>query len=1130
MKVFRLASRMLTAAAAVVLLFSGTALAQATSSITGKVTDSSGGVIPGAEVTVTNTSTDDSRTVVTSDDGIYRVSNLRPDRYIVRATQTGFKTTTSRPFEVNVGQVAHVDLTLEVGEISEEVIVTDAAATIELEQGRVSTLVNQEKVVNLPLNGRNVMQLVQLSPGSVNAASTVSEPGASSATQDVTTSVNGGRVNMNGFWLDGVTAKNLSGGMSSQPSVDSVQEFRVETLNFSAEYGASIGSVVNVVTKGGTNEFHGSLFEFHRNDNADAREFFDLGGKPEFKQNQFGATFGGPIIKDKTFFFFSYEGIRIRTGDSTLTTFETPQWASFVSNNGSPVARFLYSNFGVGNIQVNPTSLGTYLTTTVDPFTGNPYINLGAGETLTQGMVDAFLADRFGAPAGSFGLNDPITGDISIFTPQATDGDQFTLRGDHDLNNDNKIFARYFLDDQGGVIVDPRPAFNSPQTIRTHHGVVSWTSVMSPTMVNEAKAGFNRTINDILAGTPGVPLIAESTGTSTFGAYNGYPQIFHENTFSWSDTLSINKGRHGIKAGITVRRNQENSEFNVGRPSYLFFDLVNLASDSPYYQIGGVNPNLPEVGGDGQAELSSNFRAWRGTEIGVFFNDDFKVRPNLTLNLGVRWDWFSRLVEDQGRTTQFDLSQGNDIFERVVLGGFATADQLSANDYNNFAPRLGLAWDPFGDGKMSVRAGYGIAYNGAVYNPLANSRWNPPFYSFNLICDPAVCGRPNENILYGPSGGGAVTPTGPNTNPGARGFEGNLIAYDPTNANTQFLSGIPNPNTRDPYTQSFFLGIQREIAKDTSLEVNYVGTLGRKLIKAEFFNRFAGDRLGAPSPVNGQFEGDNGLNRLNPNFGRLRFWENSVNSNYHALQVQVDRRFSDGFAFNANYTFSKSLDSRSTWHSGATSANFTAEGFALDVRNFGLDYGRSIFDSRHRFVTNFIYQTPWLRNAGGVSQAVLGGWQFNGVVTLQAGQPFTPHFANSFPAGGDFNADGENNDRPSQGSGGNSQDFEQGDWKGGPILSLSDFVIPQAGTVGTLGRNTFVGPGFANVDFSLFKEFSLNRFLNEESRLELRFEFFNLFNRPNFFQPEPRINNSQFGLVTDTFDAREIQFGLKVVF
>ncbi|HSR67813.1 MAG TPA: TonB-dependent receptor [Acidobacteriota bacterium] len=1125
MKVFKLASRTLLVAAALALIASVPLFAQG-SSITGKVTDTSGGVIPGAEVTVTNVATGDSRTVVTSDNGIFRVSNLRPARYVAKAVITGFKTTTSQPFDVSVGQVAHVDLRLEVGEISEEVIVTGAAATIELEQGRVSTLVDQEKVVNLPLNGRNVMQLVQLSPGSVNAAATISEPGAANATQDVTTSVNGGRVNMNGFWMDGISSKQLSGGMASQPSVDSVQEFRVETLNFSAEYGASIGSVVNVVTKGGTNSFHGSVFEFHRNDNADAREFFDIGdpgdptgGKPEFKQNQFGGTFGGPIIEDKTFFFFSYEGIRIRTGDSTLTTFEAPAWTNFVQSNGAPVAQFLYSNYAVGNIQVNPTTVGQYLL-------GTGYIN-----NATQGEVDAALNGLFGVAPGTLGVNDVMTGDVSIFTPQATDGDQFTLRGDHDLNDDNKIFARYFLDDQGGVVVDPRPAFNSPQTIRTHHGVISWTSIISPTMVNEAKVGFNRTINDILAGTPGVPLVAEGgTGTATFGAYNGYPQIFHENTFSWSDTLSINSGRHGIKTGITVRRNQENSEFNVGRPSYYFFDLVQIALDTPYYQIGGVNPNLPEVGGNGQAELASNFRAWRGTEIGVFFNDDFKVRPNLTLNLGVRWDWFGRLVEDQNRTTQFDLSQGSDIFERVVLGGFATAEKLSGDDYNNFAPRIGLAWDPFGDGKTSIRAGYGIAYNGAVYNPLANSRWNPPFYSFNLICAPDVCGRPNENILYGPQDGSAVTPTGPNNNIGAGLFEGNIIAYDPTNANTQFLSGIPNPNTRDPYTQSFFLGIQREIAKDTSFEINYVGTLGRKLIKAEFFNRFTGDRLGAPSPVNGDFAGDTGLNRLNPGFGRLRFWENSVNSNYHALQLQIDRRFSDGFAFNANYTFSKSLDTRSTWHSGATSSNFNADGFALDINNFALDYGRSIFDARHRFVSNFIYETPWFRDSGGLRRAVLGGWQVNGVVTLQSGQPFTPHYSTSRPAGGDFNADGENNDRTNVPSFGNSVEFDQDDWKSGPVFNVGDFPLPTLGTNGDLGRNTFQGPGFANVDFSLFKEFSLDRLLTEESRLELRFEFFNIFNRANFLQPEPRLNSLLFGSVTDTFDAREIQFGLKVVF
>ncbi|MEE8584739.1 MAG: TonB-dependent receptor, partial [Acidobacteriota bacterium] len=671
-----------------------------------------------------------------------------------------------------------------------------------------------------------------------------------------------------------------------------------------------------------------------------------------------------------------------------------------------------------------------------------------------------------------------------------------------------------------------RPAFNSDFISKNHQLAFNWTHIFSPTMVNESRVGVTRNIGDIFAGLPGVPRVTDAGSlTEQFGAYNGYPQIFHENIFTYADTLSITKGNHGFKLGAELRRNQENSEFNVGRPSYYFFDLVALGLDDPYYQIGGVNPNFDQ--GPGNGELASNFRGWRSWELGLFINDDWKLKPNLTLNIGLRWDWYSRLTEVQGRATAFDFSNGTDLFSSVRNGQFiGPVDSLSSNDMNNFGPRLGFAWDPFSNGKMSIRGGYGIAYQSGIFNPLANSRWNKPFYSFNLICD--VCGRPGEVILYGPQDGSAPSATGANNNPGGGLFEGNIIAYEPTNPNLAFLSGIPNPDMRDPYTQSFFLGIQRELMRNTMFEVNYVGTLGRKLIRAENPNRFPGDRIGAPSPVNGEFAGDTAFNRINPNEGVLRVWENNVNTNYHSLQVQLNRRYSNGFAFNANYTWAKALDIRSTWHSGATSANRGQEGYSSDINAVFLDYGRAIFDASQRFVVNWLYETPWLRNSGNwAARNLFGGWQINSIIAYQTGQPFTPHCSVSFPGGCDYNADGNNTDRPND-TFGNSLDFDRLDFVTG-VFSGRTFGTPTAGTNGTLGRNTFEGPGFVNWDFSIFKEVGLPK-LGEEGKLQLRFEFFNLFNRPNFFQPEPRTNSSIFGQSTQSFDAREIQIGLKILF
>jgi hypothetical protein len=1116
-------------AGAIMLLGSALAWGQATSGeITGVVTDSTKAVIPGVEVVATNTATGVSRNGLSEANGLYRIPLLSPGPYTVKASMTGFKTAVREGITVTVGQMARVDLTLEVGNISETVTVSGEASPIETEQGRVSTLVDSKRILDMPLNGRNIYTLMQLAPGAVNSTSTVQEADTNSA------SVNGGRANFNGYWLDGVTNRGLSGGTNITPNVDSIQEFRMETLNFSAEFGSSSASVVNVVSKSGTNSFHGTVYEFLRNDNADAREFFDE-TKPEYKRNQFGASFGGPIKKNSTFFFATYEGLRQGTGNSILQSFETPDWANYVQQYGAPVSQFLYNNYPVGRpIQTVTSTVGDYLA------------NWGFIGDTTQEEVDAFLGGTFGSPAGALSAIAPMEGETSFFLPDNFDSNQVSVRIDQEFRGGkDKLFGRYFWFASNGVIHSPsqRAAFDSPQNVEAHQPSISETHIFTPAIVNEFRVGLNRNRNDIYAGDPGVPFILDAnTGNYQFGTYNGYPQLFTENVFSYSDVINITKGKHGMKAGVEFRRNQENSDFNVGRPSYYFYNLVYLALDDPYYQVGGVDPHI--IDGSRQAELASNGRGWRNTEFGAFFNDDWKVLPNLSINLGVRFDLYTRLTETQNRATKYTMDSGDNLWYRVQNGDFATATALSEGDHNNFAPRVGFAWDPFKDGKMSVRGGYGVAYQAGVYNPLANSRWNPPYYSYNLICD--VCGGENAVVLYGPQEPGqAVTITGANPNPGARLFEGNIIAYEPTNSNSTFLTGIPNPRMRDPYVMSWFVGIQRELMRNLTLEVNYVGTGGRKIIRAEDWNRFSGDRLGLISPT-GTFEGDTRLNRLNTNYGRLRFWENSVTSAYDALQAQVSKRFSSGWALTGNYTWAHSIDLRSTWHSGATTSNGAQEGYSTDVTNIALDRGRSVFDARHRFVLNGIWDLPLFAKSSTLVQNLLGGWQLNGILALQSGQPFTPFISQSFSAGGDFNADGTSNDRPNTPSIGNTVESVRTDWvnpgsgpfniptanaSGIPTTAEKKayFGTPPPGVVGNLGRNTYEGPGFANLDFSLFKNFKIPQ-INEQSMLQLRFEFFNALNRVNFYQPTPTINTTTFGRATDTFDARQIQFGIKFIF
>jgi hypothetical protein len=1098
---------------------------QATSGeITGKLTDAAGRPLSDVEITAINPDTGVSRSALSEASGFYRIATLPPGDYELRASVSGFKTVVHRAVTVTVGEIARIDVMLEVGSATETVTVTGQTTVVNSEQGRVAELVDARKIRQLPLNGRNIYQLMQLAPGAVNSAATTFREGQN-------TSVNGVRPTNNGFWLDGVTTKGLSGGTNLQPSVDSVQEFSIETVNFSAEFGGASGSVVHVVSRSGSNTFHGGAYEFLRNERLDAREFFD-GRRPRFKQNQFGATLGGPIRKNSTFFFGSYEGLRLRNGKTGVYTFESPEWVSFVQKYGQPVARFLYRNYAAPKLDRVTDYAGTYL------------FDQGYVVTPTQRNVDRFAELLYEAPPGSLSVTDPLLGESSVFVPDRTDANQMSGRVDHEFRGGkDKMFVRFYMDrTRGFAEVLPRAAFNSPQAIRSHQLALTETHVVSARWVNEFRAGLNRHTDDVSAGAPGVPEIVDGAASVTyFGAAHGFPFRFHENVFSVTDLFSVSRGDHGVKLGVELRRNHDNSESNAGRPSYEFYGLVYFGLDDPYFQAAGVDPHF--LDGVRRGELATNNRGWRNSELGVFFNDSWKVRPNFTLSLGLRWDLFTRLGEVQGRATRFQLVSGENIFERLRRGEFVRASSLSAGDHNNFGPRLGLAWDPFGTGKTAVRGGFGVAFQSGIYQALASARWNPPFYSFNGLDDST--GRPREVILYGPASGRAVTATGANPNPGARLYEGNIIAYEPTNNNTTLLTAIVNPHIRDPYVMSWFLGIQRELARALLLEVNYVGTGGRKLIRAENFNRFTGDRVGRVSPT-GEFAGDGSLNRVNPAYGDLLFVENSVNSSYHGMQLQLAKRMSHGYSVTGSYSLAKSLDVRSSWRAGSGTSNARQEGYSTDVLNIRLDHGRSIFDARHRFVLNFVWDMPFGKTSSRLASRTLAGWQFAGIVALQSGQPFTPYHGSSFYAGGDFNADGERNDRPNTPVIGNTVSSGRGSWsrpQSGPfdiptanpwgiptaVEKLAYFGKPILGTNGTLGRNTYEGPGYASVDLSLTRTFRISQ-KDEGLRLQVRSDLFNLFNRVNFKQPEPRINNPQFGRPTQTFDARQIQLGLKLVF
>jgi hypothetical protein len=791
-------------------------------------------------------------------------------------------------------------------------------------------------------------------------------------------------------------------------------------------------------------------------------------------------------------------------------------------------------------------------------------------------------------------------------------GNEASLRLDYNFSQNDRVFSQMNWSratDRFGAVsgLTLLRGFATPSRITTPNFQLSFVHSFTPTVLNELRVGYAGNLNSSGVTLPGIPEIDSDDGTLGFGSYSGYPAFFRESIYSYSDLVSINKGQHTLKIGADVRRNLENSNWDVSRPGYSFFDPLFFAADAPYSESASVDPGI--VSGE-PSQLATNIRHWRNLEFGGYFQDDWKITRHLTLNLGLRYDLYTRHTELDKLATTFLLGSGQNVIDNVSTGagrvksanvpagapgcstaseirlaqlagvcgtgGFAPAQDLGAGDHNDFGPRLGFAWDVFGNGTTSLRGGFGVSYEGTLYNPLSNTRWNLPYFSVNEA-DNFLVGDIN-NVAYGPQSGGFPRYNGPpdplNYQGSATAAVGNISAWDPSNPNLGGITAIVFPEgLRDPYVYNWYLGVQREILPSLLVEVNYVGTAGHKLFRSENVNRIPGERLPEGTCVADNFArklcsqidstpgstGDplNPFGRLNPNFDILRVWKNVVNSIYDGLQVSVRKQMSHGFQVSAHYTWSHSIDGGSTWHNSQTTANGRAagDGLTTDQTQPGLDRGNSVFDIRHRLSFNYVWELPFVQNRTGFVKASLGDWQFNGIWSFQSGAHWTPFDsrfaritervggacgpnaqgyisdpANCLNLGGDYNLDGSNNDRPNAAA--NHLNATHGDWANGFNLPDNFFSTPCLGCVGNLGRNTFVGPDFWSADLSLFKKFHVSDRLD----FQFRIEAFNVFNHTNFQLPganlvgNNRINALHFGQAAGTFNSRNLQFGLKLNF
>lgn len=1069
--------------------------------VVGTVQDPAGAVVPEAAVTVRNVATNETRSVTTTADGLYRVPNLPPGTYEIKVEKSGFKTSVTTNVVLHVGETTRVDVTLEVGALEEQVEVMGGAPLVNTEEGRITHIVEPRQVSELPLIKRDIYQLPVLEPGTTPTRIQIPTYYTNSV-YELGFVAYGKRIRGTNFLLDGApnTDNGLGGIPAVSPILDAVQEFQVSTNNFAREFGRNYGAIINVATKSGTNEFHGSAWEFHRNAALNARNFFDLKKPVPNIQNQFGFSLGGPLRRDQTFWFAAYEGFRERRGITRKVQIETPVLRRWVATNrpGS-VANYLFTNFpGPDPIPGTEVDLGT----------PQP------GEFAFDPCDPSSSSGCDGIPDIGVGIGQAVN---------ATTNDQYLIRLDHTFNQGkDRLFGRWVgfyprnrgageLTNIGGIGRIVR-GFRRPLDGFVGNFTVGHSHLFSPGLLNDVRFGYLRNSAVTLPFPDNVPVMLLDDFTLGFGADFFIPLDFKNNAFNFKETLLITHGNHGIKLGLEYNHDLENSIFDaVSRGLYEFSSLLDFVDDEPYLQFQHIDPAT----GRSIIDSPNRRRHFRRRDLAWFIQDDWKATSRLTFNLGLRYEYFGVLKETDGKQAGIFFGSGSNFSERFANATFGQRKEMYEPDRNNFAPSFGFAWNPRGTGKFVIRGGFAINYD-RIHSDLLTepARFTPPFGAFAValpalgICQAAIPYSVADVIKFPP------TPHPDFAAPLSPRGGLSLCRFSPF-----FI----DPNLRTPYAEDWNLTLQYELGRDWVLELRYAGSAGHRLTYAEDPNRFNGDLL------------DGVENRLNPDLLWVSYMSSDSNSIYHGGTVEIRKRFSHGFLVQASYTFGKALDYQADPFAGDFIGAGTGYFGSNDVSNRDAERGRSHFDIRHRFTANVLWDIGEFSHRGTAFRALLGGWQLNGIISLESGRPFTV-FNTAFAPVGDYNLDGGGGtqatsyDRPNTPAFGNSIPCPGPHGYINGVFQPSDFPVPPPGVPGDLGRNTFCGPDFASVDFSLFKNFQAP-FLGEAGKVQFRFEAFNLFNRVNLWLPDNNLagNPLTFGKSTQAYLPRELQIGLKLI-